>query len=111
MTDGPHRMLTLGVSLPLYEQLEALAKKRNGPIANVAHSALSAGIKSITDEAAGYRRAGPSEVIVPKEPTEAMIEAGDDLCPVARGTESWVIGGNVPCETIYKAMLAAGDKK
>ncbi len=50
MTDGPHKMLTMGVSLPLYEQLEALAKKRNGPIANAAHSVLSAGIKAITGE-------------------------------------------------------------
>ena len=47
-------------------------------------------------------------VIVPREPTEAMIEAGDELMPHARGTETHAIsGGRVP-EDYYRAMIAAG---
>lgn len=45
--------------------------------------------------------------IAPLEPTEAMIEAGDDICPIARGTETHrMTGGRVP-EDYYRAMIAA----
>jgi hypothetical protein len=48
-------------------------------------------------------------VVVPKEPTAEMIEAGDDLIPVARGTESRRFMANP--ENIYKAMLCAAQEK
>lgn len=46
---------------------------------------------------------------VPEEPTEEMIEAGDDLIPVTRGTESYLIGRgrNGAPENIFRAMLSA----
>lgn len=50
-------------------------------------------------------------VIVPKEPNEAMLDAGDELLPYARGTETHKIaGGKVP-EDYYRAMVEAGQVK
>lgn len=49
-------------------------------------------------------------VIVPAEPTEDMINAGDDLVPIARGTETHrMMGGAVP-EDFWRAMIAARPK-
>lgn len=42
-----------------------------------------------------------------REPSEAMIEAGDDCYSVARGTESWAIAGCKGSEQIWRAMLDA----
>jgi hypothetical protein len=45
--------------------------------------------------------------LVPVEPTREMIEAADDLCPIARGTESHRLAGGVVPEDYYRAMLSA----
>ena len=57
----------------------------------------------------GLAAALAGHVVVPREPTEAMIAAGDDLVPVARGTESYVMsrGRNGYPEDIYRAMISA----
>lgn len=42
-----------------------------------------------------------------REPTQTMIDAGDEICPVARGTESHMMsGGKVP-EDYWRAMIVA----
>lgn len=47
-------------------------------------------------------------VVVPKEPTEAMIEAGEELIPVARGTESR--RGTPNPEDVFAAMIEAATR-
>ena len=42
-----------------------------------------------------------------REPTEAMIDAGDDICPIARGTESHKMSGGVVPEDYWRAMIDA----
>lgn len=53
-------------------------------------------------------------MLVPKEPTPEMVQAGDDLCPIARGTETHRMSGSRAPEDYYRAMLGAapgvGDK-
>lgn len=44
---------------------------------------------------------------IPRETTAEMIEAGEDLIPVARGTESRKIGGVPNPEDIWRAMYDA----
>ena len=41
-----------------------------------------------------------------KEPTEAMIEAGDDLLPFSRGTETHAMAGGFTPEAFHRAMHA-----
>lgn len=47
--------------------------------------------------------------LVPKEPTEAMIEAGDDLIPISRCTETYRMSGAAYPEDIYRAMIGAAS--
>ena len=56
-----------------------------------------------TVRAAGY-------AIVPREPTEAMIEAGDDICPIARGTETHRMAGGVVPQDYWRAMIEAAER-
>jgi hypothetical protein len=65
-----------------------------------------------TKIAAAIRALEPASgefVLVPREPTQEMIEAGDDLVPVARGTETYTMarGRKGYPEDIYRAMLTA----
>ncbi len=50
-------------------------------------------------------------VWVPREPTEAMVIAADDVSPIQRGTESHKIAGAILPEDYWQAMVEAAQKK
>ena len=53
-------------------------------------------------KAAGYRIVGPDEVVVPREPTEEMIEAGGHTDQQDNGYEDAIV--------IYKAMIKEANR-
>lgn len=85
------------------EMVERVARNINEMIANLAHP-VGMGI-GLPEQAA--QAVAVIAIAAMREPTAEMIEAADEICPIARGTESHRIsGGKVP-EDYWHAMIDA----